>query len=482
VRSWKKLLLAALGAAAVAGIVALAFLGLRRGPGRAAASPPVALAVPSERAEAVLWIDIHSPAPVWRAARSNRWLARALADPLGQGFASSWAAFLGTRGEDLSGAFEGMVVDVVASKLLADPFRVIFYGGPGATGAPAVLVPRPSAGARSAFDLLERVAGNGSLSAPRCPGAEADAASPIVVSRWLLADHPVFAGSRDGRIALAKNPVAVVQALCAAPAETPPAAGVDVTLALAPEGLGREGQLVGALLGVGPTLRLAFGVEDDRLQPRGIVAELAAPGRLGGAAPPEKLLRLVPADSGVVIVADLELPAPLSRESLAQHLRGAWKGDTAPRTVAVVWNPRGDAALPTEVALAWPEADAAALRDAFTGPNRLEHRRACGHEILASTGALAGAMARACDGKVPSILNGAPPVADGLRAPASLGMTVNLGLVLSRLVADARAAERGAAPPAPEVEAARRLLEELPTIGLRGVAADGALRPGGYRS
>ncbi len=66
----------------------------------------------------------------------------------------------------------------------------------------------------------------------------------------------------------------------------------------------------------------------------------------------------------------------------------------------------------------------------------------------------------------------------------SLGVNVNIGVALSRLVAEAYAAEheQGKQKPSPEIESARRLLEELPTIGLRGVAKGGALVPGGFRS
>jgi hypothetical protein len=72
-------------------------------------------------------------------------------------------------------------------------------------------------------------------------------------------------------------------------------------------------------------------------------------------------------------------------------------------------------------------------------------------------------------------------VVAGLRQESSVGLGVNLGAVLSRLVSDAHASESGGKQ-APEIEAARRLLEELPFIGVRGVAKDGALVPGGFRS
>jgi hypothetical protein len=428
---------------------------------------------------AAVWIDVHAPAAVWKAARESAWLRKVLADPLGQGFASSWSAFLGTRGTDLAGAFEGTVMDLAAGKLLAEPFRVVFLSGEAATGTPALLVPKPSGAARSAFDLLERASQSGRYDAARCPGATQDLREKLEVSRWLIADHAVFAARRDGRLALARNPLTVVQALCADLPAMKADQGVDVSVTMAPAALGRESQLGAALLGLAATSSFLFGVEGDRLVPRGVGGELSVPARLQSAAPGEDLLRLLPGDAGLVLLATLNLPDALDRQSLEDHLGGRYKGNLAPRTVAVLWNPSPGA---TQVALAWPERDARALREFFTGPNQLFEKRACGHVVLASTGALAAAMERSCSGMTPSLLNGAPAVASGLRAPVSLGVNVNVGLVLSRLLGDAYAAEHAKGPASPGIESARRLLEELPFVGLRGVARGGALTPGGFRS
>ena len=451
---------------------------------RAAAPPDTrpaqALEVGQLPAAPAVWVDVRTPAAVWKAVRANGWLQRALAEPLGQGFAGGWAAFLSTRGTDLAGAFEGTVTDLLVGKVLADPFRVVWLGGPEATGAPAVVVPRPGSAARSAYDLLDGAARSGSYEAARCPGTEQDLPRKLLVSRWLVADHAVFAGTRGEALALGKSPLSVVQALCAELPALADDAGSDVSVSVARDGLGREATLGAALLGLGPVSRFQFAVEGDHLAPRGIAGALADPGRLAAAAPGEGLLRLLPADAGLVLLATLDLPAALDRRALVAHLAGKYAGQRAPRTVALVWTPRGDGE--TDVALAWPERDARALRDAFGGPNHLVERRACGHVVLASTAALAGAMERACGGKVPSLVNGPPAVIQGLRQPVSLGIDVNLGLSLSRLLGDAWAAEHEKGKPSPEIEAARRLLEELPTIGLRGVVKDGALAPGGSRS
>lgn len=481
----------AVAVAIVLGLVLLA-VGIVKGQKKAAPAVPLAakavkLEVAPTPPEPSVWVDLHAPAKAWGAIRRNGWLQRALAEPLGQGFTAGWSAFLSTTGKDLGGAFEGRVLDLVAGRLLAQPLRIVTFAGADATGAPAVVVSGPSPEARAAFEVMEKVARNGTFEAPRCPGPEpaagARAPSPIAVSRWLVAEHALYGALRDDRLVLARHPMAVVQALCAVPPDVPEAEGVDLSISFARTGLGREAQLLAALLGVGPAPRLAFAIEGDALVPRGIVGSLDAPGRLEGGPPPEPLLKLVPAEAGVLLLASLRLPSPLDRSSLAAHLGGKWTGATEARTMAVVWNPRGERERAPEVAVLWPSRDRELLDDAFSGPNALVRRRACGHEILASTPELAALAERTCAGKGPSILASAPPVAAGVRAPLSVALGVDVGRVLSRLVADAWRAERGAAaPPAPEIEAARRLLEELPYVGLRGLAKGDALVPGGFKS
>lgn len=484
--------IAVLSAIALVAAVALSVvLVQRQRPGAAGPKEdtraPVALAVSEVPPEASVWVDVHAPDRVWKWARSNAWLGRAAVEPLGQGLAASWAGFLGTKGQELAGAFEGMVLDLVTERILASPFRLVYFTGPSATGAPALVVPHPPSAALAAYDLLEGVARRGSFEAPRCPGPAPKEGQPpglaISVSRWLIADHPVFAGRRDGRLVLGKSPDVVIQALCAAPPDVPAAQGIDVSLSFSRNALGREAQLAAALLGLGPAPRLGFAIEGDRLVPRGLLGDLSEPGRLDVAAPPESLLRLLPADAGVVLVATLRLPEKLDTRSLAQHLAKTYQGPHASRPVAVVWNPRGAEALPTEVALVWPKQDAAALGEAFSGPNRMEHRRACGHEVFASTGGLAALIQKACDRKSPSLLDAAPPVVQGLKQPVSLGLDLNVGVLLSRLAGDAWTASPDAkTKAAPEIESARRLLEELPFFGLHGVAKEGVLVPGGFRS
>lgn len=479
-----RLILVGIVVAAVVAVVSAVVLKKPRGtPGAKDQGGPIAIAVSDVPPEPSIWIDVHAPREVWRSVRSNAWIAKAMSEPLGLGAGADWAGFLTTKGGDLANRFEGVVLDLFADRLLADPFRVIFFTGPAATGAPAIVVPQPSSAARGAYDLLDGAARNGTYTAASCPGKEAKGGEPLAVSRWLIAEQALFASQRDGRIVLARNPAAVVQALCAAPADVPAAQGIDVSVSFSRDALGREAQLGAALLGLGPAPRLGFAVAGDRIEPRGFLGELSEPGRLGAGPPPLSLLKLLPADAGVVFVATLRLPEKLDRGTLAKHLEKTYQGPYAPRPVAIVWNPRGGGKLPTEVAVAWPDRDSDLLQEAFSGPNRMERRRACGHQVYASTGELAASVQKACEGKAPSILNAAPAVAKGLGQETSVGLGVNLGVLLSRLLADSRAADPASPKtPAPEIDAARRLLEELPFVGLRGVAKDGALVPGGFRS
>jgi hypothetical protein len=464
----------------------------RGGAGGKETRPPVALSLSDVPPEPSVWADVHSPEKVWKALRSNAWLSRVANEPLGQGMTTGWAGFLQTRGGDLADAFQGIVLDLVADKLLADPFRIIFFAGPSATGTPAIVVPKPSSKATSAFDLLEGLARNGSYSATHCPGQKAPEPAPagqpaappaMVVSRWLIAEHAVFAAQKDGRIVLAKSPAAVIQGLCAVPPEVPATQGIDLSVSFAREALGREAQLAANLLGLGPAPRFAFALEGDRLEPRGILGSLGEAERLDAAAPPDSLLKLIPADAGLVFFATLRLPEKLSRDTLRQHLDRTYRGAYSARPVAVIWNPRGDEKLPTEVAVVWPDRDSGLVREAFSGPNRMDRRRECGHEVFASTGALGLALQRACEAKSPSMINAAPAVVEGLRQPLSFSVGVNTGVMLSRLIGDAWAVEATSQRKvSSDIEAARRLLEELPFLGLRGVAAGASLVPGGFRS
>jgi hypothetical protein len=157
----------------------------------------------------------------------------------------------------------------------------------------------------------------------------------------------------------------------------------------------------------------------------------------------------------------------------------------------MVWTPRGDASLPSEVALLWgrPE-DAAALGQLFSGPNRMETATLCGHHVLASTPDVLARLRKTCEGQSPNLLHAAGPVVQGWRAPGSVSFGVHLGRVLGTLMADGYLSQLTEADPnkpqpraaPPEIEAARRDLETLPYIGLRGTVDGNKLVPGGFGS
>jgi hypothetical protein len=159
--------------------------------------------------------------------------------------------------------------------------------------------------------------------------------------------------------------------------------------------------------------------------------------------------------------------------------------------VAVVWTPRGDGALPVELALLWGRTeDAAALEGLFSGgAHTLTKGTQCNHVVLASNAEELERLTRACQGKLPNLLNAPAPVVAGLREPTSVAFALNTGRLLSGLTMDGYTSEtrvgRNAPLPKaapPEIEAARRDLESLPYLGLRGTVKGDTLVPGGFGS
>ncbi len=491
----RKRLIAIGGLAALILAAFVVFLVARRGPpagsgGESGEAVVRRLEVGDEPPVAAFWLDVHDPAKLWKAVAANPWLQKALSEPLGEGFLGAWASLLGSRGEDLGGAFRGELARLATEELLARPFRVVWFSGNAATGVPAAVVPDPSGSARASVAALAAIR-RGSVIAAHCPGVQPEpgkeAEAQVTLQRLLVAEQAIYVAVAGDRLVLSRHPMPALQALCIAAPRIVPAKGIDLELGLSREGLGREAQLFGELVGLVSAARLSFSIEGDRLLPRGIEGDLAAPARLDTSAVPDGLLKVVPEDAGVLVTLSLRLPERLTRDALKAHFAGAGAGPPATRSALLVWNPRGVPDAPMEVALVWGRPDdRPGLREAFSGPNRLKERTLCGALVFASTDALLARMQRACEGKAPSFLDGPAPVAAGLRAPASVGVGLNLGRLLSTMLADAYAADvaKGEAPrtPPPEVEAARRLLEELPFFGLRGVAREKALVPGGYRS
>jgi hypothetical protein len=203
------------------------------------------------------------------------------------------------------------------------------------------------------------------------------------------------------------------------------------------------------------------------------------------------LLKVVPDDTPVLLTLQLKLPPRLDKASLKAFLAAKSVGaDAVTREVAVLWNPRGDEKLHSEVALVWsrPE-DAAELRAAFSGANHLQTATVCNRLVLSGSPDWLTRIRRACEGQAPSLANASQPVVAGLRTPQSVGVSLQVGRILSQLTADGwtsdghRATEKTAAIPAPpEVQKAQRELEELPMMGFFGVAQPSQLVPGGFHS
>ncbi|HSP81069.1 MAG TPA: hypothetical protein VLQ93_21280, partial [Myxococcaceae bacterium] len=328
---------------------------------------PRQLEVPYQAAPPAFWVDVHAPARAYQALAGNAWLKEQLDKPLGQGFVGGWSAFLGSSGEDLGGSFKGAVLDVVAGKLLASPFRMVWFSGQERSGTPALIVPEPCGAAEAAFTSMSGVARRETAVAESCPGGEGEVpAGGFQLERWLVAEQALWAGRVEDRMVFARSPLAVLQGLCAPTVERDAPEGVDVELGFDAEALGRETQLLAHVLGLAPGTRLQFAIEGQRLVGRGIAGELTDLVGLDSAPLSEELLKLVPEETPVLLALQLKLPEMLERGTLKAFLSGRYKGATRTRQVALLWTPRGDASLPTELALVWgqPE-DLPALRELF---------------------------------------------------------------------------------------------------------------------
>jgi hypothetical protein len=454
---------------------------------------PGQMQVPTEPVRPAFWVDVYAPGKVREALTGNAWLKEQLQKPLGKGFVGGWAAFLDTQGEELGGSFQGAVFDVMAGQFLAAPFRMVWYSGENRAGTPAIIVPEPGNATMAAFDSMSGVVRRNELTAASCPGGEGEVPSEgFTLQRWLIAEQALWAARTDDKLVFGRHPAVVLQGLCELHLDLEAPQGVDVELGFAPEPLGREAQLLTHVMGVANGIRLQFAVEGQRLVGRGISGPVADEPRLDSAPLSDELLKLVPEETPVLLALQLKLPEQLDKDTLKAFWSG--KGAAVPlrtRQVAMVWTPRGDPALPTEVALLWgrPE-DAQALGQLFSGPNKMESATLCGHHVLASTPDVLARLRKACEGQGPNLLNAAAPVVQGLRAPGSVSFGVHTGRLLGMLVADgywSQVTQADSSKPRPraappEIEAARRDLETLPYVGLRGTVDGNRLVPGGFGS
>ncbi|OJH34599.1 hypothetical protein [Cystobacter ferrugineus] len=454
---------------------------------------PRKMDVPSEAVRPAFWVDVYTPGEVREALTGNAWLQEQLRKPLGQGFVGGWAAMLGTRSEDLGLGFKGAVFDLLAGQLLSAPFRVVWFSGDTRTGTPAILVPEPGNTVMAAFDGMAGAVRRDVLTADACPGGQGEVPGKgFTLTRWLVAEQSLWAARTDDRMVFGRTSAVVLQGLCEPHLDLEPPEEVDLELGFSPETLGREAQLLTHVMGVSQGIRFQFAAEGNRLVGRGITGPVADDPRLDSAPLSEELLKLIPEETPVLLALQLKLPELLD----AASLKAFWSGGSADMTVrtrqvALVWTPRGDASLPSEVALVWgrPE-DAVALDTLFSGPNRMERETICGHHVLASTPAVLERLRKACAGQVPNLLHAAPAVVAGLREKGSVSFGLRTGTLLGGLMVDGYTSQlssaEGAKPPArtvpAEIEAARKDLETLPYIGLRGTVDGNRLVPGGFGS
>lgn len=461
------------------------------------------------RAPAII-VDVLNPSALRTAIFENGWLQSAAAAPLGRGYLGSWAAFLGSARGDVGMAGAGLVRDAIVDALVQAPLRVVLFEGD-APLPPALVTatsPTTSAGLRALTVALQR----GGFIVDACPGETAEVVDAGVVEavdggeppapatkqrieivRWVVADHDLYLAETRGRVVLARSPRSVVNGVCAELPELTPTPGVDLLIRPQIAGLGRPADVLMRMLGLGDDVSLAWKVEGARLVPVGIGATVEHGDRLDTAPLPASLLAAVPADTAVALAAAIKLPAKLDEASLAAAWGEGGMGEGGKtRTVLALWQPHGDAKAQTEVALLWSDpGDKEALRALFSGKNAMSIDEVCGGVALSSTAALLSRIKASCKGTSPSMAFAEPAVVTGLKEPQSVSLLVDVGAVLATLLDDSWRAERAAQGAAvkdkdkavpPEIDDARKLLDQLPRQGLVGTKSGTTLQPRGYSS
>jgi hypothetical protein len=459
-----------------------------------------------------LWIDVQKPQLLRTVFTENTWLTTAATEPLGQGFLGAWAGFLGSPGEDLGlqKLTQGLVGQLVADALLVQPLRLVWFARE-AGAPPALVVPSPEASLTRAYAAFRGAVERGGYDVVGCPGetppssstpepeagagagAGADAGvvavpnpNRIEVSRLVVADQAVYAALARDRLVFSKDVQAVVSALCGENRAVSVVTGADVVLGMSPTSMGREVEVLSGLLGLQGAPALAFAVEGSSLRPVGLAGTFAVPGRLDTVAIPATTWALVPEDLPVAAAFNMRLPRELSTENLTAFY-AARPAELSTRQVLVLWQPHGDPAVGTEVAVVWSDvADEPALRQMLRGNNPLQVRVVCDHVVASSTAALLSRIEASCTQKAPSMTFAAPGIVKGLKEKTSVGLLVDFGRLLSGLLEEGFALDqaakkvRGEVPA--EIDAARKRLRELPRFGLFGQAQGQVLSPWGFSS
>jgi hypothetical protein len=237
----------------------------------------------------VFWLDVLEPATVHAAVQGNAWANKALQAPLGKGFVGGWAALFGTRGDDVPSGFKGQLLELFSERLLAAPYRVVWFGGKDGSGVPAVVIDGPTGTSQTAWSALLRVGQKGGFNPEACPeppeGVEKGTV-PEKIFRFSVAEQVLFGVRLDNRLVFSRSPTAALQGSCLPPLKLARAAGRVAELGVSFTQAGRGAQAAGALMGLGDALRFGLTVENGALVPTGLLGTVEGKQRLG-AGPPQ---------------------------------------------------------------------------------------------------------------------------------------------------------------------------------------------------
>jgi hypothetical protein len=460
--------------------------------GAPAVAAPVDIGTLDNLPLASVIVSINEPARVWRLARDNAWFQDVLDKPLGRGFLGTWAGFLSTRGDQIQAEFKGMVIEHLAERVLAEPFRAVWFSAGGrTTGKPAIILEEPSNSVRGAFALLDKVATRGTFTAAQCYNGEPPEdreversleLEEITIKRWLLADHAVYAALQDDRMVIGRRATLVLQGMCADLPQTEPMKGSAFEVGFISDALGRGANLMTHLLGVDEAPRIAFGIRDGNLVPLGIQADVVAAGHLETGKLNPALLRAIPEEAPVVFTMQLALPRELHREALRGFFAGA-KSETTTRQIAVIWYPSGESDGVMDIALLWSNRGDGDFVDEMFGGDLIAGG-GCAIMVRCTSDEICASIQRTCAGKDPSVLQAAPAVKDGWQGETSIALGIQVGRALSDITVDAYLEEHGSNDKRlpPEIQEVKRQLRALPFFAVSGKVQGQALVPGGFRS
>lgn len=440
---------------------------------------PIQMTIPSEPQLLVsLVVDLFEPAKIIQAARTNAWFTGVMDTPLGRGFVGAWAGFFGARGEDLGSTFSGTLLDTAIGKVFDQPARILWLGADYRRATPVIVIPNADDTAQALLDALAATSQRGQFAAASCPGG---GGAPVNIARIVIADRAVYATKHEGAIYVGRHPNAVLHGLCAKVDPMERTEGAAFEIAVSNDKFDRGVQSLLIFAGVTGAPKLVFGLEGDRVVPRGIRGGVKSP-RLVAAKLPATMIDAIPAKTPVLLAVSIDLPPTLDKAALAKALKGQPVKGSVPRTVAFLWTPHVDE--PDELAIVWSRAaDKKQLRSIFSA--RMSIEEVCGHLVLSASADAVRAVQGACKKKGPSLAHASPQVKAGLEASSSVLLGVDLGGLTKHLFLGAwmqeQKRQKKVGVPA-EVGAAAGKLEGLPYFGFTGTVQGDRLVPGGFGS